>query len=281
MAYRTTRAPSLATHRAVPRFDAPPATVIGRLPWRRPFLIGAAASLLLGGFAAFVGGGLPPKAAGAQQVPHDTSVAGITVVGDGIVKAQPDTTTLRLGVDVTTTTPAEALTQTRERADRVIARLRERGIPEADIQTSSFNVYPINSAPREPAVGTPPAPTGYRGSATVTSLVADVSQVSALLSAAFDAGANTVQGLTFGIRDDSALRQQALQAAITAARPKAEAAASAAGLRLAGVRTVVEQSTGAPLPLGAQGLGGGGGEGTAPGQMAVAVRAEVTFNVTA
>jgi uncharacterized protein YggE len=241
-------------------------------------LAGAGAGLALAGvLAAGLAGGMRAPAAMAQetQVP---ATAGISVIGQGEVRAKPDVITARLGIEVTAAAPADALNQTRQRADQVIARLRERGIPEADIQTSNLNVFPVQAPPRDPTA--PPAITGYRGSATVTALLPDVSQASALLTAAIEAGANSVQGLSYGLRDEAPLRTQALQAAITQARPKAEAAASAAGLRVTGVRAVQEFAGGVPIPLGGGRGGAGGGEGIAPGELTVAVMAQVTFDVT-
>ncbi len=70
----------------------------------------------------------------------------------------------------------------------------------------------------------------------------------------------------------------ALAAAIADARPRAEEAAKAAGMRITGVRSVAEQ--GASVP---QGYGGGGGaglsDGIATGDYDVVVRAQVIFDV--
>lgn len=219
--------------------------------------------------------GAPLAQAQEAQVP---GVPGITVVGDGSATAQPDTTTIRLGVDVTAQTPAEALSRTRGGAEQVVQRLRERGVPEGDVQTSGLNVFPIQAPSRDG----PPDPTaisGYRGNATITAQARDVSQVGALLDAAIQAGATSVQGLSFGIRDDSTLRRRAMTAAIAAARPQAEAAAAAAGLTITGVRAIVEIPFGVPAARGAGGLGGGAGEGIATGELSVAVRVQVTFDV--
>jgi uncharacterized protein YggE len=226
---------------------------------------------------AAAGGWRWPVGGAQAQEARPPEAAGITVVGDGLVRAQPNTTTIRLGVEISARTPAEALGQARERAERVLQRLRERGIAEADLQTSGLNVFPIQGPGRD-GPPDPSAITGYRGSAAVTAQVADVNQVGALLTAGIEAGATSVQGLSFGLRDDSALRRQALVAAIADARPRAEAAAEAAGLTITGVRAIVEVPVGPPRGA-AGGLGGGGGEGIAPGELGVAVRAQVTFDV--
>ena len=66
----------------------------------------------------------------------------------------------------------------------------------------------------------------------------------ALLTAALDAGATTVQGLSYGLRDDHELRTQALRAALADAGPRASAAAAAAGLTLGGIRSIEELPAG-------------------------------------
>jgi uncharacterized protein YggE len=215
----------------------------------------------------------------AQQAQQATT-RGITVAGEGTARARPDVITVRLGVDVTAQTPAEALSRTREGAERVVQRLRQGGVAEGDVQTSGLHVFPIQA----PSSQGPPDPTrisGYRGSASVVAQVQDASQVGALLDGAVQAGATSVQGLSYGIKDESALRRQAMQAAIAAARPEAEAAASAAGLTLQGVRAIVEQPSRPPLPpgTGTGGGGGGPGDGIAPGQLSVTTRVLVTYDV--
>ena len=215
----------------------------------------------------------------AQEAPTaPPSQPGITVVGDGVIQARPNATSVNLGVQVTAASPAEALAQARQRTERVLQRLRELGIAEADLQTSGLSVNPNFGPGRDPAAQ--PTVTGYNGSANLTVQVADVNRVGDVLTAAVDAGANLVHGLSYGIRDDAALRRQALLAAIADARPKAEAVAQATGLTLGAVRAVVEVPVGGPPGIFRGGLGGGAAEGIAPGELSVSARVQVTFDVT-
>ena len=77
------------------------------------------------------------------------------------------------------------------------------------------------------------------------------------LTAALQAGLTSVQGISHGLWDESDLRRQALHAALSDARPKAEAVAAAAGLTVTGVRTVVEEPLDPPRSLCRGGLDGG------------------------
>ena len=215
----------------------------------------------------------------AQEAPAaPPTLPGITVVGDGVGQARPSTTSVNLGVQVTAASPAEALAQARQRSERVLQRLRELGVAESDLQTSGLSVNPNFGPGRDPTAQ--PTVTGYNGSANVVVQVADVNRVGELLTAAVDAGANLVHGLSYGIRDDAALRRQALLAAIADARPKAEAIAQATGLTLGPVRAVVEVPLGGLPGLFKGGLGGGASEGIALGELSVTARVQVTFDVT-
>jgi uncharacterized protein YggE len=90
------------------------------------------------------------------------------------------------------------------------------------------------------------------------------------------AGATMVKGLSYAIRNETAARQRAITAAVDEARARAQIAAVAARLTLGPVRAVVEQQSYAPM---AEGMGGAGGEGIVPGEIAVRSRVAVTFGV--
>jgi uncharacterized protein len=208
----------------------------------------------------------------------------VSVVGEGTVQAQPDTATIRLGVQVTAPSPADALAQTRQAADRLLEQLRGQGVQDKDVQTTNLNVYPL-TAPNRDGGSDPAQITGYRATATVVVDNQNLGNASQLLNVAVQqAGVTSVQGVSFGIRDPSQLQKDALGKAIAQARQEAEAAAGAAGLRLVGIRAVQEVGPGQGVPLaqalgGGEGAGGAGGGGIAPGELTVTARVQVTFDV--
>ena len=219
--------------------------------------------------------GVVAARAEAQAVPS-VEGAGITVVGEGVAKGAPDVTVVRLGVLGSGKTAAAALTESRAATGQVLQRLRQEGVAEGDLQTTWLQVTPIWGEGR----GGPPDPaniTGYHGQTGIELRVADAQRVEGLLDAAMDAGATSVEELRFGIRDDAALQRQALETAVKDARPKAEAAAKAAGLTLGAVRSVAPAAGVSAFP--ADGRGGGGAEGIAPGHLSLTMRAQVTFDV--
>jgi uncharacterized protein YggE len=66
-----------------------------------------------------------------------------------------------------------------------------------------------------------------------------------------NAGANEVDGPSLTSADARVLSQRALQAAVTDARQRAQAIASAAGVRLGAVQSISEQTTSTPVPYAA------------------------------
>jgi uncharacterized protein YggE len=75
-------------------------------------------------------------------------------------------------------------------------------------------------------------------------VVGDVSAVGRIFDAALEAGANTVEGLTYTLKDPETAQRQALKAASAKARARATAMAEGQGLHVGDVLSVVE---GAPV----------------------------------
>ena len=109
------------------------------------------------------------------------------------------------------------------------------GIPENKIRTVGVNVSPI-TAPSRPTDATPPQTVGYRATNTINVTVDDVARAGAVLDAGIGAGANLANGLSFGFKDASGLRCQALDQAARIARADADALAAVLGVRISGRR---------------------------------------------
>jgi uncharacterized protein YggE len=121
---------------------------------------------------------------------------------------------------------------------------------------------------------------GYWATNSLNVTVKDVDQVGDILDAAIAAGANTIDGIRFDVNDNSALEDQALQAAVKNARAKADVVAAGLGLKVTGVQNVVVDSyTPVPYYAGAV-MMGKGGDGSVPveaGEIRVNAMVRVTF----
>ena len=192
----------------------------------------------------------------------------ITVSGVGVVTLDPDTADVNLGVVANDESLADA------------------GIASEDIQTSSYNVYPVAEYDRD---GNYVGIERYEVSAGLTVTVRDIDSVGTVLDGAVAAGANNVWGISFYVNDPSAAASQARQAAVEDARSKADQLATAGGMVVVNIVSIDE--TYAPDPASmqfdypvaadAEMSGRGGALPISVGQSEVRVEVQVVFEIEA
>lgn len=192
---------------------------------------------------------LATQKATAQQQPITSPGGGATrilVTGDAIVRAQPDTAIISIAV-VTQNRSALAAQQENARlTEAVIRALRAAAGTGAEVQTGGYSIQP-QRVYRE---NQPPTITGYEARNSVTVTLGDLTRVGTVIDAASQAGANTIDGISFTLRRDRPARDQALTDATREAVSKAQTLAQALGGRV--VRIVEVQEAGAirpPIPL--------------------------------
>ena len=181
-------------------------------------------------------GSLPASAAEPQR-------REITVTGQGQVSAASDTARVTLGVETRDPSAAAALQANNRRTFAVIDALTAAGVDRGDIRTAEISIR------REFR--------GERGETTepatvVTNTVmvsAPVDLIGTVLDATVEAGANVVQGISFGVSDEETLAEEAMRRAVEDARRKAELLAGAAGASLGEV-LVIAEGDGRPAPSG-------------------------------
>ena len=174
--------------------------------------------------------------------------ARISVTGEGEAVGQPDMATINLGVTTQAETAAAAMTQNSEQQAAVIAALTGSGVEERDIQTSGLNLTPMLDYSRE---GQPPQVTGYQAQNIVTVRVRDLEGLGGTLDSLVTAGANEINGITFGRDNSDEMQDEARRDAVADAQHRAEVIAEAAGLTLGPVLTLrdVVYSQGGPEPM--------------------------------
>jgi hypothetical protein len=206
----------------------------------------AAASLLLLLLAA-----LPLAAQQAEPPRLVPEVPVVTVSGSGEVRAEPDEATVNLGVTAQAETAGDAQEEASRIAARILEAVRGLGIEEKSVQTSSLSLYPVY-AERQPRtaqeVYRDPEIVAYRASNVVSVRLADLDRIGPVIDASVGAGANEVQGVGFQLRDDTAQRREALTRAVASGRSKAEALATALGMRLGPVLRAEEVGVNLQVP---------------------------------
>ncbi|MFN4293950.1 MAG: SIMPL domain-containing protein [Thermoflexales bacterium] len=203
----------------------------------------------------------------------------VTVAGVGRATASPDIARVTVGVDIVNARLSVALTEANRKMAAIMAALEKAGVAKKDIQTAEFNVFP------QQAYGpSGPGPiTGYRVINTVRVTVRNLDNTGAVLDAAINAGANSIQGLVFTIEDAKAIEEKARKDAMADAKAKATTLAGEAGAKVGRALTISEvTSSGGPAPVfvAAQAAEGfGGGASIAPGTQDVVIQVQVTYEI--
>lgn len=168
----------------------------------------------------------------------------IVVSGDASVRRVPDLAVVSLSVSIQDRQTAPARDKANQRASAILARLRELGVPEADIQAPALTVQPTYDYGR----GAPKV-TGYQAARPMTIRVRDIDLLGTILDGLVDDGATQVHGTSMELADPEAASREALAAAVGVARSRAEALAAAAGLTLGPPRRIEEDAESSPSPF--------------------------------
>ena len=169
----------------------------------------------------------------------DTSrVTRVAVAGETNMKAQPDAAVVVLSVITQGTQAFNAQQDNARKSDAVIHALQESAGANPEIKTSDYSLRPqyderYNKLPKI---------IGYEARNSVMVTMGDLSRVGAVIDAASRAGANSVESVSFILRDNSPARGQALAEASRQAMSKAQSIAQSMGGRV--VRVVEEQEAG-------------------------------------
>ncbi len=210
-----------------------PATRLGLLG------LGAVAGLVVATALAPAGGAGPVKAQGTSDE-HT-----ISVTGTGTVTVKPDVADVRLGVSVQKPTVKEAQAAAAQQMEAAVAAIKKTGVAADDIKTTTVALSPVYDYSQ----GGQQKLLGYQFSNQVAVTIRDISKVADVIDGAIAAGANTVDGVTFRVNNPVAAESKARDAAMADAKSRAQALASAAGVRITGVASIVETSSPAPMPI--------------------------------
>jgi uncharacterized protein YggE len=162
------------------------------------------------------------------------------------MKAEPDAAVVVLSVITQNQQALQAQQDNARKSDAVIQALKAAAGSDLEVKTSDYSLQPQfdyrdNKLPKI---------IGYDARNSVMVTMGDLTKVGAVIDAASRAGANSVSGVSFILRDNSPVRGQALAEASRQALKKAQSIAQSMGGQV--VRVVEEQEAGItgtpPLP---------------------------------
>lgn len=188
---------------------------------------------------------LAPGPAGGNQAVSggDTKrLTRVTVSGDSIVQAQPDTAIVTVSVVTQGKRAIDAQQENAAKSDAVVRALKAAAGAGAEVKTSGYSLQP-QRVYRE---NQPPTITGYEARNSVTVTLSDLTKVAPVIDATAQAGANDIAGIAFTLRRDRPARDEALAQATQEAMGKARVIAQALGGRLIRIIEVQEDGTSRP-----------------------------------
>ena len=187
-------------------------------------------------------------ALGQQQVtpgsPDTRRSTRVLVIGDAIVKAQPDTAILMISVVTQGKQALDAQQQNAAKSDAVIRAIKA-AVPNAEVKTSGYSLQP-QRVYRE---NQPPTITGYEARNTVTVTLGDLTKVGTVIDTSSQAGANDINSVAFTLRQDRPARDQALKDATREALSKAQVMAQALNGKVVRIVEVQEEGFRPPQPI--------------------------------
>ena len=169
----------------------------------------------------------------------------VRAVGEATVSVAPDQARISVGVITQTANAEDAVAQDAKRTATVLDALKAIVQSKGEVRTTSYSLAPQYKYTQ----GESPTITGYQASHTIEVILNDVSLVGKVIDGSSKAGANHIDRIEFALKDDQAVRAQALEKATTAARKNAESIAAALGVSVTGVAFAETSETGAVRPL--------------------------------
>lgn len=162
----------------------------------------------------------------------------VHTTGAAVIRVQPDKAAVRLGVQTFASTPRESQAHNASIVKAVLQAIRDEGIPAQDIGTDYLTLRPEyddwQHGQRQIV--------GYWTDNALIVTLREVDKLSEVLRAALEAGATTVDDVTFSTTRQRELRDQARAMAVKAAVEKARDLAGAVDLSVGEVQNISENS---------------------------------------
>jgi uncharacterized protein YggE len=166
------------------------------------------------------------------------------VMGNAKTMVKADKVTLSLSVETTNRTANEAMSTNSEAMNNVLHALEAAGITENETSTSFFNISPNYNITEEEEVFQPIENRDIISYTVTNSITVDsynLLNASQWIDTAVKAGVNDISSIYFSLSDKKSelIKNDLLKQAVANAKSKADIAASALGLGVIGVKSLI------------------------------------------
>lgn len=180
-------------------------------------------SLLVG--TLYLTGGVPSVT--AETTGTNEVIKTITSTGEGAIKVTPDVAWVTVGVLSEHKELLKAQEDNTLKMNAVIKALTDSGVKKEDIQTTGYTVIPNYEWNQTTGKSNL---IGYTVRNTVEVTINDLEKAGVILDKVVASGSNTINGIRFGVKDETTLYNKALEIAVKDAKVKAEAMAKGLGI---------------------------------------------------
>jgi uncharacterized protein YggE len=201
----------------------------------------------------------------------------LSVTGSSWQLVFPDTASINIGVITKATTARDASDKNTQAMKAVINILKNLGIQEKDIQTSTLSIQPDYNYPTDRA----PVITGYSASNNVEVTTTMLDKLSDIVDMSVSVGANQINGISFTISEEKQklIQKELLGKAANDANSRANNLAETLKVKIVSVKTASISEGG--FPIAPSQVGQIVAEKTAtpilPGESRITVSIQVTY----
>jgi uncharacterized protein YggE len=170
----------------------------------------------------------------------------ISVSSEGSVKVKPDMASIHVGVQTENKSSKVAQQENATKMNKVMEVLKGLKIADADIKTSQYTIYPIETYSEKDQRS---YITGYRVINTLEVTIKDITKVGAVIDAVTANDANAISNIQFTVADPDKYYLQALENATGKAKAKAAVLAKQFGIKISNPSQINEISGGYNPPI--------------------------------
>jgi uncharacterized protein YggE len=212
--------------------------------------------------------------AGAARGAAQEQPAVVVASGAAVVSRAPDVAFVSLAIESRAKSPRDAQRQNADVAAAVVKRLAELSIPSDARRTTGVRLeqeYDNANGRRTPR--------DFVARNALEVRVDDIAKAGEIADAAVQAGATSIDGIRFDLKDRPAVEREAIRLAVADARGRAEAAAAGAGRTIDRILKI-EDGERAPIPRPMPMMAMRAEPGTVIEPGLIDVRAAITLTVT-
>ena len=138
----------------------------------------------------------------------DNNIRVIEVSGTGEARTTPDVANLSLQVETHAATAEETSSKNAALAQKVVNALKDKLAGKGTVVTGDYSLNPEYRENNQPQQK--PVITGYTAQNTITVETTELTLLGSLIDGAISSGANRINYLNFGLRDDTKAREEAI-----------------------------------------------------------------------